>query len=187
MPGVWPAAKGVLFSLLVCIVVTIYGRVAGGGGGGGGGVCGALVCLWMVFLLDLELGFVGKLLVFRWGLVVLLLLRICFFFVVGEISWGLSRVEVGLTLLRLSVQTSECLNGLLNVDSVYFDQMVSRVCPAMLQLDGASSSDAGAPFLDLGLCVSNDAVSAGVCDKRDDFDFDMVGFPFLDGGVPRRA
>ena len=28
-----------------------------------------------------------------------------------------------------------------------------------------------------------------VCDmsKRDDFDFDIVNFPFLDGDVPRRA
>ena len=24
-------------------------------------------------------------------------------------------------------------------------------------------------------------------DKRDDFDFDIVNFPFLDGDVPRRA
>ena len=37
-------------------------------------------------LLDLELNFIGKLLVFRWELIVLLLLHICFFFVMREIS-----------------------------------------------------------------------------------------------------
>ena len=26
-----------------------------------------------------------------------------------------------------------------------------------------------------------------IYDKRDDFDFDIVNFPFLDGDVPRRA
>ena len=26
-----------------------------------------------------------------------------------------------------------------------------------------------------------------IYDKRDDFDFDKVNFPFLDGDVPRRA
>ena len=26
-----------------------------------------------------------------------------------------------------------------------------------------------------------------ICDKRDDFDFDFVNFPFLDGDLPRSA
>ena len=32
-----------------------------------------------------------------------------------------------------------------------------------------------------------DLFSSKIYDKRDDFDFDIVNFPFLDGGVPRRA
>ena len=44
-----------------------------------------------------------------------------------------------------------------------------------------------APFLDLHLSVANGFVSSKVYDKRDDFDFDIVNFPFLDGDVPRRA
>ena len=35
----------------------------------------------------------------------------------------------------------------------------------------------------LGL-ISNDIVSTKIYDKRDDFDFDIVNFPFLDGDVP---
>ena len=45
-----------------------------------------LFIFWIIFLLDLELNFIGKLLVFRWELIVLLLLQICFFFVMREIS-----------------------------------------------------------------------------------------------------
>ena len=33
--------------------------------------------------------------------------------------------------------------------------------------------------------VSNGFVSSKIYDKRDDFDFDIVNFPFLDGDVPR--
>ena len=33
--------------------------------------------------------------------------------------------------------------------------------------------------------ISNDIVSAKIYDKRDDFDFEIVSFPFLDGNVPR--
>ena len=35
------------------------------------------------------------------------------------------------------------------------------------------------------LSISNDIVSTKIYDKRDDFDFDIVNFPFLDGDVPR--
>ena len=42
------------------------------------------------------------------------------------------------------------------------------------------------PFLDLHLSISNGFVSSKAYDKRDDFDFDIVNFPFLDGDVQRR-
>ena len=45
--------------------------------------------------------------------------------------------------------------------------------------------DTEAPFLDLHLSISNGFVSFKIYDKRDDFDFDIVNFPFLDGDVPR--
>ena len=38
--------------------------------------------------------------------------------------------------------------------------------------------------MDLNLCISNGTVSTKIYDKRDDFDFDIVNFPFLDGDVP---
>ena len=40
--------------------------------------------------------------------------------------------------------------------------------------------------MDLHLSISNGFVSSKIYDKRDDFDFDIVNFPFLDGDVPRR-
>ena len=35
------------------------------------------------------------------------------------------------------------------------------------------------------LYISNDIVSTKIYDIRDDFDFEIVNFPFLDGGFPR--
>ena len=58
---------------------------------------------------------------------------------------------------------------------------------AELQLNRANPSDTEAPFLDLNLCISNGTVSTKIYDKRDDFDFDIVNFPSLDGDVPRRT
>ena len=80
--------------------------------------------------------------------------------------------------------TSRYLDNLLNIDNIYFDQMVDRIYPTKLQLNKASSSDTEAPFLDLNLYISNGTVSTK---------FDIVSFPicvsfsFLDGDVPRRT
>ena len=68
--------------------------------------------------------------------------------------------------------------------------MVDCIYPTELQLNRANSSDAEAPFLDLNLqnvCISYGTVYTKIYDKRDDFDFDIVNFPFLDGDVPRRT
>ena len=63
--------------------------------------------------------------------------------------------------------------------------MDDRIYPTELQLNRANSSDTEVPFLDLNLCISNGTVSTKIYDKRDDFDFDIINFPFLDGEVPR--
>ena len=44
-----------------------------------------------------------------------------------------------------------------------------------------------ASFLDLHLSISDGFVKTKMYDKRDDFNFDIVNFPFLDGDVPRSA
>ena len=53
-----------------------------------------------------------------------------------------------------------------------------------LELNKANAADAEAPFLDLHLFISNIFVSSILYDKHDDFDFDVLKFPVLDGDVP---
>ena len=62
--------------------------------------------------------------------------------------------------------------------------MFNRIYPPELQLNKANTSDTEAPFLDWHLSISNGFISSKIYDKRDDFDFDIVTFPFLDGDVP---
>ena len=78
------------------------------------------------------------------------------------------------------------LDDLLNIDNPFFAGMVKQIYPPELQLNKANTSDTEAPFLDLHLSISNGFVSSKIYDKRDDFDFDIVNFLFLDGDVPRR-
>ena len=82
--------------------------------------------------------------------------------------------------------TSRYLDDILNINNVYFDYMVSQIYLQssnlikpipLIQIEVA--------FLDLHLSISNDIGSTKIYDKRDDFDFEVVNFPFLDGDVPR--
>ena len=77
------------------------------------------------------------------------------------------------------------MDDILNINNLYFDSMVSQMYPSELQLNKANTSDTEASFLDLHLSISFDIVSTKIYDKRDEFDFEIVNFPFLDGDVPR--
>ena len=58
--------------------------------------------------------------------------------------------------------TSRYLDDLLNIDNIYFDQMVDRLYLTELKLNRANSSDTEAPFLDFNLCISNGTVSTKI-------------------------
>ena len=61
--------------------------------------------------------------------------------------------------------------------------MVNLIYPPELQVNKANTSDTETLFLDLHLSISNGFVSSKIYDKRDDFDFNIVNFPILDGDV----
>ena len=80
--------------------------------------------------------------------------------------------------------TSRYLDDILNINNVYFDTRESQIYPSELQLNKANTSDTEASFLDLHLSISYDIVSTKIYDKRDDIDFEIANFPFLDVDVP---
>ena len=59
--------------------------------------------------------------------------------------------------------------------------MVSQLFPSELQLNKADSK---VSFLDLHLSISDYIVSTKLYDKHNDFDCEIVIFPFSDGNVP---
>ena len=65
--------------------------------------------------------------------------------------------------------------------------MVKKIYLAEPQLNKANTSDTEASFWGLHLFISNVIVPTKIYDKRDDFDFEIVNFPFLDGDVARSA
>ena len=96
-------------------------------------------------------------------------------------------VENQSEIIEAFSSTSRYLDDLLNIDNTYFDGLISQIYPQELQLNKAYSSDTEVAFLDLHLSIVDGFVSCKIYDKRDDFDFEIVNFPFLDGVVPRAA
>ena len=62
--------------------------------------------------------------------------------------------------------------------------MVNHIYPSELQLNKTNVLDTEASFLDLHLSIFDVFLKSKIYDKRDDFDFDIVIFPFQDGDVP---
>ena len=77
------------------------------------------------------------------------------------------------------------MDDILNINNVYFDNMVSQIYPSEFQLNKANTSDTEVAFLDLHLSISNHIASTKIYDKRDDFCFEIVNFPFLNDDLPR--
>ena len=93
-------------------------------------------------------------------------------------------VENQSEIIEAFSSTSRYLEDLLNSDNTYFDGFISQIYPPELQLNKVNSSDTKAAFLDLHLSIVDGVFSCIIYDKRDDFDFEIVNFPFLDGDVP---
>ena len=82
--------------------------------------------------------------------------------------------------------TSRYLNDLPNIDNSYFEGMVNQIYPPELQLNKANTSDTEVPFRNYIFPFLTVLFPSKVMITRDDFDFDIANFPFLDGDVPRR-
>ena len=82
-----------------------------------------LFIFWIIFILDLEINFIGKLLVFRWKLICAPLI---FFCCERDFIKSLSR-ENQAGINEAFNSTSRYLDDLLNINNIYFDQTVDRI------------------------------------------------------------
>ena len=97
-------------------------------------------------LLDLELNFIGKLLVFQMGTHFAPLVADLFIFCYErDFMKSLSRENQG-DIVEAFDSTSRYFDDLLNIDNFYFDQMVNRIYPTELKLNRENSSDTEAIF-----------------------------------------
>ena len=80
---------------------------------------------------------------------------------------------------------SRYIDGVLSINDSRFAEFLPLVCPPGLEVKGTTGAASSASFLDLYLEFDGGGrLSAGICDKRDDFGFGIMGFPDVCSSVP---
>ena len=81
--------------------------------------------------------------------------------------------------------TCRYLDDIFTIDNPEFEKHIPDIYPTELQLNKAITSDKEISFLDLDIKVVGSDVHTSVYDKRDDFGFPIVNFPWFSGEFPR--
>ena len=80
--------------------------------------------------------------------------------------------------------TYRYLDDILALNNTDFGNYIKDIYPKELKLVKSNSDSCHTPFLDLDITIENGSLITKIYDKRDDFDFPIVNFPFLDGDIP---
>ena len=80
--------------------------------------------------------------------------------------------------------TFRYLDDILALNNDDFSMYIKEIYPVELTLNKANTNNDHCPFLDLDIYIINGKLNTKIYDKRDDFSFPIVNYPFLDGDVP---
>ena len=87
-------------------------------------------------------------------------------------------------LIDMFNDNSQYLDDIFTIDNPEFKNHIPDIYPTKLQLNKANTSDKETSFLDINIKVVERDVHTSVYDKRDDFGFPIVNFPWFSGDVP---
>ena len=78
------------------------------------------------------------------------------------------------------------IDDLLSANFPEFHQHLPNIYPAELVLNKSNQSNTNVDYLDIKITSENNTLSFSLFDKRDNFNFDIVNFPYLDSCIPRK-
>ena len=80
--------------------------------------------------------------------------------------------------------TFRYIDDLLSIDNPNFRDYIQYIYPSELELKETTISDSEVSYLDLHLSLLDGNVTSKLYDKRDDFDFEIINFPYLISNIP---
>ena len=82
--------------------------------------------------------------------------------------------------------TFRYIDDVLSLNNSKFGDYVDFIYPEELEIKDTTDSSNSASYLDIMLSIDKDQhLTTKIYDKRDDFDFSIVNFPFLCSNIPR--
>ena len=88
---------------------------------------------------------------------------------------------------KLAVQfnsTFRYIDDVLSINNNQFHDHLHAIYPPELEIKETTESTSSASYLDLLLSKFNGSLTTKLYDKRDDFDFPIVNFPFISSNIP---
>ena len=81
--------------------------------------------------------------------------------------------------------TFRCIDDVLSLSNSSFGDFVDRIYPIELEIKDTTDTDRSASYLDLHLKFDSEGrLRTKLYDKRDDFNFPIVNFPFICSNIP---
>ena len=89
------------------------------------------------------------------------------------------------TLARSFNFTFRFIDDVLSLDNSSFGENVDRTYPIALEMEDTTDTDMSASYLDIHLETDSEGwLRTKLYDKRDDFNFPIVNFPFICSNIP---
>ena len=80
--------------------------------------------------------------------------------------------------------TFRYIDDVLSLSNSEFEKYLHQIYPKELNITNTTDTNHSAAYLDLMLKIGNSSLHTKLYDKRDDFDFPIVNFPFMDSNIP---
>ena len=103
-----------------------------------------------------------------------------------EYSYMRSLLKTNLCLAKRFADTVRYIDDLLTLNNNTFNSEMSNIYPPELTLKRATESDTKLPYLDVSISICHGKFVTEVYDKRDNFNFNIVNYPFMCSNIPAR-
>ena len=80
--------------------------------------------------------------------------------------------------------TYRYIDDVLSLNNSKFSEYLEFIYPRELEIKETTETTSSASYLDCYLCLDNGKLVTRLYDKRDDFNFPIVNFPFLSSNIP---
>ena len=101
-----------------------------------------------------------------------------------EYSYMRDLIKTDLVLAIKFNNTMRYIDDLLTLNNATFHSVIADIYPSKLQLKKTTECGTQLSYLDILITIENGKYSAAVYDKRDNFNFNIVNFPYLSSNIP---